>query len=198
MKKLSNKLSKLIPLNFVEKRGSHEYWKFQCSCGNVKVIRYTSYKSGITRSCGCMRIESSTKHGHRKSRTYSSWRAMKTRCNNKNYFENYLYSQRQIKICDRWNNSFENFLNDMGERPIGKTLDRIDNNGNYEPSNCRWANPSEQSDNRRCVIKITFNNETKTLLEWSKRLMLSRSILYRRIFVDKWSIERAFLEPKNV
>lgn len=200
MKKLSDRKSRLTPISFYEKRGTNDYWIFQCSCGNEKVIRYSSYKSGISRSCGCMRIEVSTKHGHKKpnytSPTYSSWKAMNTRCNNPNYPENHLYSRRNIKICDRWKD-FKNFLEDMGERPEGKTLDRINNDGNYEPSNCRWACPSEQTDNRRCVRKVTFNNEIKTLRQWSKDLNLSRSILYRRIFVNKWDVKKAFLTEKK-
>lgn len=144
-------------------RNSKSTWKCRCSCGNVKIISSTGLMSGKSRSCGCLQKEeqseritkSNTVHGHNKagtgnqSPTWNSWSSMKKRCNTKSHVSYPSYGGRGIKVCERWND-FGNFLADMGERPIGKTLDRIDVNGNYEPGNCRWATLSEQQKNKRC------------------------------------------------
>lgn len=127
--------------------------KVKCYCGTVFTTRLTDIKSGHTKSCGCLfKKGNNTKHNHakknRESRTYKSWRCMKYRCNNPHYHQHNLYGGRGIKVCDRWLD-FNNFLKDMGERPKNKTLDRIDNDGNYEPDNCRWATPKQQVYNRR-------------------------------------------------
>lgn len=113
-------------------------------------------------------------------RTYSSWTSMKTRCTNeknKNYFS---YGGRGITFCERWA-SFDNFLADMGERPEGMTLDRKDTNGNYEPSNCRWATSKEQMDNQRKTIYVACFGEKLTLADWSKRTGISKQSIRRRL-----------------
>lgn len=135
---------------------------FRCYCGNEFVAFEDNVRRGHTRSCGCLqskltkaRNAANARHGHfagnKPSPTYKSWQAMIARCTNPNHpaYHNY-YHGTGITVCERWLNSFEAFLADMGERPEGRTLDRWPNNaGNYEPGNCRWATASEQSLNRR-------------------------------------------------
>jgi hypothetical protein len=152
--------TRLTILGLAEKRQGRRYVLCRCTCGTEKVIQERYVLKGNTRSCGCLFIETSIakvkameKHGHaregsKRTPTYLSWRAMRMRCENPKHDNYPMYGGRGIKICERWL-VFENFLADMGERPEGTTLDRINPNGHYEPSNCRWADKTEQSRNRR-------------------------------------------------
>ena len=134
----------------------HILWKCVCDCGQETTATGSDLRSGHKKSCGCLQreitSENSTKHGHAKpkqqTRTYVSWASMHTRCKNKNAMNFKHYGGRGISVCERWE-SFENFLIDMGERPSGKSLDRIDVDGNYELSNCKWSTASEQVKNQR-------------------------------------------------
>lgn len=119
---------------------------------------------------------------------------MKAACNNPNHHNYANYGGRGITMCERWK-SFENFLADMGERPSRQhTIDRIDNNGNYEPGNCRWATPRQQLTNKRNNVRLTFNGETMTLMEWSERYNLLFETLRGRL-KRGWSVEDALTRP---
>lgn len=128
----------------------HLLAEYACSCGNIAVAMQSRVKNGSTRSCGCLTKDTkpNLRHGHRKSRTYASWQAMLQRCRNSRNKDYPRWGGAGVKVCERWT-EFENFLADMGQRPDGKTLDRIDTLGNYEPGNCQWASLSEQQRNRR-------------------------------------------------
>ena len=151
-------------------------WLCRCECGNTKIVRQSHILSGNTKSCGCFykeRIhEIHLKHGHNKkkhtSSTYKSWSELIQRCTNPNNKRYERYMGRGITVCTRWLNSFENFLEDMGERPSkDHSIDRIDNDGNYEPSNCRWTTYKEQNSNQRSNVWMTFNGETKLQTCWA-------------------------------
>jgi hypothetical protein len=160
------------------------FWTCECSCGNVVVVCGKKLKSGHTQSCGCLRRELTSEraaiHRMSKTSTYQIWSGMHTRCSNSNATRYDCYGGRGIRVCDRWN-SFECFLQDMGERPEKMTIERIDNNGNYEPSNCCWATKKTQARNQRSNHRITYTGCTKTLVEWAEDTGLTYSALKCRI-----------------
>lgn len=165
---MGRKFGKLTVIERMGSRYNHALWKCKCECGREIVTYGLSLSQGATRACGCTKREwaiingrKATKHGHyrvengveKPSKTYNSWTSMKNRCNQKKHHNYLYYGGRGIKICEEWND-FRNFLRDMGERPEDCTLDRINPNGNYEPSNCRWANAKVQASTRRKEIHI--------------------------------------------
>lgn len=174
-------------------------WLCQCDCGNTSSVGNNALKSGHTKSCGCLCRELASKasktHGLSGSNTYMTWAGMKARCTNPNNTKYKDYGGRGITVCDRWLNSFENFLEDMGECPEGLSLDRQNNNGNYEPENCRWATREEQLNNKRTNRFIEFDGRSQTLAQWSNELGVKRTTISERIDRRRWSIEKALTTP---
>ena len=181
-------------------------WRCICDCGTTKTIQSGSLTSKRILSCGCHKSELVSKrsaernfrHGRTGTKTYIVWKSMKSRCYRPRCEQYPNYGGRGIKVCDRWLNSFENFLTDMGEVPDGMTLERNNVDGDYTPENCRWASVREQQNNRRNNIFYTYLGKTQTVAEWARETGINVATFRYRL-IRGWTIEKALLTPvKNV
>jgi hypothetical protein len=188
-----DRYARLVALRLVEKRGRNSYWEFQCDCGSLRRMKVGHVTSGHTKSCGCLSREvtsdRSRRHGKTGTQEYFSWRRMLERCNNQKAKDFDHYGGRGIKVCDRWL-KFENFLADIGNRPIAHSLDRINNNGNYEPGNCRWATQAQQLRNRRITKMVEFRGQKIPLIDACEIVGISYNKARQRID-NGWDIQRA-------
>lgn len=194
------RFGRLIAQEAATKNG-HTAWLCLCDCGATHVVCTSHLRSGYSRSCGCLKAEivaagANTRHGMRHTKTYDSWCSLKGRCLNPNDSAFFKYGGRGIKVCVRWM-LFENFLADMGACPDGKTIDRINNDGNYEPGNCRWATPKEQANNTRRNHILTLNGESMTIAQWAERIGETSYFIKNRIKYG-WPVERILTEPKRI
>ena len=171
----NKKVGRLLVLSEVfghKYTGKHRKWLCLCDCGNTREVFQDRLAKGGVVSCGCWQKEVTTKrqttHGMSKTKVHFAWKALLSRCENKNNPAWKHYGERGITVCDRWH-SFENFLDDMGDIPFdGAEIDRIDNDAGYSPENCRWATRSEQCNNTRQNVFVTICGETKTVAQWAK------------------------------
>lgn len=194
------KFGRLLALSFSRVGPSRDaMWNCRCDCGNELEVLLPSLRRGNTKSCGCWQRESKigrkATHGKSETPTWVAWSSMKARCLNRTNTGYKDYGGRGILICQRWLDSFENFLEDMGERPDGLSLERLDVNGNYEPSNCKWATDKEQKRNQRRTRWITFQGETLSSVEWSEKVGLPRRLITSRIDTLGWDVGRALTTP---
>ena len=186
-----------VVVRLIEKTAtSKSKWLCKCSCGNERAMGASEISGNKTQRCrACTAKITFTTHGMARSREYKSWDAMLGRCYRTTDSEYRNYGERGIAVCDRWRNSFEAFLEDMGPRPIKTTLDRYpDNDGSYEPNNCRWATPTEQGRNTRANRLVEFDGRTQCMSAWAEESGMSIQALYQRL-KRGWSIERALTEP---
>lgn len=180
----------------VSRRG--HLWECLCECGTKKIL--PTCMLGKTKSCGCFiadrLVEQNTKHGMKGTRTYKAWSSMRERCLCATHPRFSCYGGRGISICTRWDD-FQNFLIDMGQAPKDKSLDRVDNNGNYEPSNCRWATRKEQNGNTRANRFITYDGKTMHVAAWAVALGIKPNRLYQH-FSDSSYIQKLLSNKLSV
>lgn len=174
-------------------------WLCKCTCGNEVIVSRHDLRDGSTQSCGCLQTESrhsSKTHGERHTRLYNIWASMKQRCCSPSQRNYPYYGGRGIAVCEEWKNflPFYEWAMANGYRD-DLTIDRKNVNGNYEPSNCRWASIDEQRNNTRSNIILKHNGETHTMAEWSKILEISYGALQQRLGKLGWSVEKALTTP---
>lgn len=170
--------------------GSNVAWLCRCDCGNVARVRATALVNGYSKSCGCNRIHAITTHNATGTPLFDVWRNIKERCTNPNYKTYGNYGGRGIKVCDEWLESFESFYEwavNNGYKQ-GLSIDRIDVDGNYEPSNCRWETNKVQARNKRNTVFLEHNGVRKRLIEWSELLGVNYKTLNWRRY-QGWSTE---------
>ena len=190
----------IVAIKPVGKIGKSIAWLYQCDCGEQGVARSSSLPAK-TRCAKCAREQQAQKitiHGEtinpKRSSLYNTWLSIRQRCNNPKHLSYKDYGGRGIKLCERWN-SFDMFKLDVGEKPAPHMqINRIDNNGNYEPGNVEWATPSQNSNNRRSSRLIEYKGKAMTLRAWCDELGLSYPLMKQRM-VKKWDVEIAFTTP---
>lgn len=189
------KFTRLTVISRSKDRGAQHYWNCKCDCGKERIVSGHRLTSGKTKSCRCIR----TTHGKSKTPEYHTWWLMKERCLNKTVFGYRHYGGRGIRVCKRWLHSFENFLSDMGERPKGEvgmwSIDRKNSNGNYTPSNCRWATKYEQALNRSCTVFVKYKGIKTALCKLAPRISkVNYWTIYYRIRTG-WPVGLAMSTP---
>jgi len=178
------------------------HWICKCTCGNEVLVATYNLTGGVTKSCGCLKLEifckKITTHGQSKRKmhteTYNTWAGMRKRCNTPSCMSYKYYGGKGIKVCDRWNN-FKLFFEDMGEKPEGKySLDRIDNNGGYSKDNCRWADAKTQCNNKRNNWMLTVDGVTQSLTSWAEHYNISPITVRSRLKLG-WNTIDALSRP---
>ena len=183
-------------------KSGNSKWQCRCTCGNSVVVVDNDMLNDNTQSCDYFGREQVLKakitHGASRNgkctRTYICWANIKARCQNPNSEDFHRYGGRGIAICDRWNDSFTNFQDDMGECSEGMEIDRINNDGNYEPSNCRYVVEKVQANNRSTNVRLTYLGKTQTIAEWTRELGFSGTIIYLRLRKGM-SVKQALTTP---
>lgn len=199
------KLTALYPTGEKSPHGRNAIWMCLCECGNHTTANTGQLKCGTKKSCGCAVIEHAGNlnktHGGRNDRLYLVWMDMRRRCRDSKDNHYNLYGGRGISVCKEWDEDYalfrewaikNGYQSDAKSRAV--TLDRINVNGNYEPSNCRWTDMVTQNNNRRNNLRLTFNGTTQTAAEWSREKGYNKNLVAKRIKAG-WSVERAITEP---
>lgn len=191
--KKGTKIGQLTYIKETESEGLKRRAIFKCRCGVIFETRINSAKFELTISCGCLRGKFT--HGKSGTAEYNIWNRIKDRCSN---LKDKRYGGRGIEMCEEWVEDYIAFFSYMGERPSSlHSIERIDNNGNYEPGNCRWATKKEQARNRVSNVFVTYKGEHKCINEWAEILNMNQMTLWSRIFRYKWGIEKSFTHPKR-
>lgn len=199
---LGIKYGRLTPIKEVESYtapsgGSFRKFECLCDCGKTTEVLLASLRRGLTASCGCLRAEAllkaHTKHGKTKHPLYGTWKGIKSRCLNQKdaYYQD--YGGRGIELDESWV-EFDNFLNDMGDKPEGTSIDRIDNDKGYSKSNCRWATTRQQNNNQRSNRILTYNNESLSISQWARRTGINKGTLKGRANLG-WATKDILTKP---
>jgi len=186
---VGRKFNRLTVVSYSHETGKNiKVWNCVCECGGTTKSRGSGLKNGTSKSCGCLKVEKAKipkpkTHGEggtvNRTTEYQTWVNIKLRCRDKN---NPIYGGRGIKVCERWLNSFEDFLADMGRKPSpAHSIERTENNGNYEPSNCKWATRKEQADNRRSNVILTHNGQSMNVKQWAEHTGINERTIYSRL-----------------
>lgn len=184
---------------FEERKRKGDYWVFRCNCGTEKTVQVRSVMVGDTQSCGCLRDEKIQRlrlsHGMSRTTEHNIWLGIIQRCCNplNNLWK--WYGGRGITVCERWRESFENFYADMGPRPVGMSIDRIDNERGYSLENCKWASRHDQNRNRRNNIIVEYGNQTMCLKDLAAKVGMRYFTLYYRFVTKGWTLEKALSKP---
>jgi hypothetical protein len=182
-----------------KQREGRQLYLCECDCGTFRTVQRESLRKGQTKSCGCLRRDSLRKiltvHGGKGTPEYAIWQGMKARCNNHRAEKYPQYGGRGISVCSRWD-SFVNFREDMGPRPLGTTIERINNDGDYTPENCRWATPVEQGRNKGNNRIITHDGRTMCMATWAEEVGISYAALRQRLYRG-WAVARALEQPQR-
>lgn len=198
---LGQRFGRLIVIQKLPTKNERTMWLCRCDCGNLTEASCNKLTMGVKRSCSCYKLErikeASTKHGGKGTPLYNVWRGIKERCYcPKNKAFKY-YGGKGVEVCTEWKDDFGTFkkwAEDNGYKQ-GLTIDRLDNNKNYEPSNCRWTTMREQSNNKTNISKYEINGELYSLRDLSEKFNLPIDVLYYRVKRAKWSIEKAVGTP---
>lgn len=197
------KFNKLTVIDFAYNKNKRTYWKCQCDCGNITIVEAYKLKIGHTKACGCLGeynrkylYKHSIKHQMMNTRLYRIWQNMKRRCDTPSTDSYKNYGARGIKVCEEWLDKEKGFLNfynwaiSNGYKE-NLTIDRINVNGNYEPSNCRWVSNKEQANNKRNNHFIEYNGEKHTIAEWSRIFKIKRETIQYRV-KHNYPLEKVF------
>lgn len=175
------------------------YVMCQCDCGAILERKHDAVAYGNTKSCGCLHTDTARlrrrTHGMRSTQVWHIWAQMLQRCNNPKNKGYYKYGARGITVAKEWE-TFENFYRDMGDKPVGMSLGRIDNDLGYCKSNCRWETATQQARNRRITVTLTYCGITKSLAEWAEDIGISDRLLRDRIYKLGWSLDKALTTPR--
>lgn len=197
---IGKRFERLVVKSFHHANGYIKYYVCQCDCGNEKVIARNNLLAGYTKSCGCLQKERAAQ-AHKLPEHYHQLhhvlQGMKNRCYNKENNRYHRYGERGITVCDEWLNNPDTFCEwaIANGYKKGLSIDRINNDGNYEPNNCRWVTPKEQNTNQSTNINITYNGITQTLSQWACQLGIKKTTLHNRIKYYGWSVEDALTKP---
>lgn len=196
---VGTRIGHIVVVDILEKDKNYkQIYLCQCDCGTTKKMKRGTLLRKLDRvlSCGCQRAISRKRHGHKvggkPSATYSTWESLKKRCKDK---DDKNYGGRGIKYCEEWE-QFENFLKDVGEKPQGFELDRIDNDGDYEPNNVRWISHKENCSNRSDSIIVTIDDKSMCVASWCKKLGVNKDMVYQRIRRG-WDAKKA-IQTKSI